>query len=185
MNGWVSPRCGIRFELDDSDLRIVRPDGRPFETYVEVTAAPRTPIAARRRKRRRAEEADHRATEERRLAEEADHRAAEERRRAEEADHRAGGGTSPAPRRPIVAPRGGTSPRRGGSSPRRAAGGETEGARDRFRSLTTCHRSHWLVFRDGPAYFQNGTASLSASRSACTSRIAGWRRLGGTCSATF
>ena len=47
MNGWVSPRAGIRFELSDSDLRILGPDGRPFETYVDVV--------------RRAEEERHRA----------------------------------------------------------------------------------------------------------------------------
>jgi Uma2 family endonuclease len=36
LHGWVSPRCGIRFELSEADLRIVRPDGRPFESYVEL-----------------------------------------------------------------------------------------------------------------------------------------------------
>jgi Uma2 family endonuclease len=35
MNGWTSPRLGIRFELAD-DLTIHGPDGRPFETYVEI-----------------------------------------------------------------------------------------------------------------------------------------------------
>jgi Uma2 family endonuclease len=35
MNGWTSPRLGIRFELGD-DLRIVGPDGRPFATYLEL-----------------------------------------------------------------------------------------------------------------------------------------------------
>ena len=35
ISGWVSPRLGIRFELAD-DLTIIRPDGRPFETYREV-----------------------------------------------------------------------------------------------------------------------------------------------------
>jgi Uma2 family endonuclease len=36
MSGFESPRLGIRFELGD-DLAIYRPDGRPLETYVEVT----------------------------------------------------------------------------------------------------------------------------------------------------
>ncbi len=36
MNGWVSPRCGIRFELLENELRILAPDGHPFETYVDV-----------------------------------------------------------------------------------------------------------------------------------------------------
>ncbi len=35
ISGWTSPRLGVRFELGD-DLRIIRPDGRPFETYREV-----------------------------------------------------------------------------------------------------------------------------------------------------
>ena len=35
ISGWTSPRLGIRFELAD-DLTIFGPDGRPFETYVEI-----------------------------------------------------------------------------------------------------------------------------------------------------
>jgi Uma2 family endonuclease len=35
MFGWMSPKLGIRFELLD-DLTIYRPDGRPFETYLEI-----------------------------------------------------------------------------------------------------------------------------------------------------
>ncbi len=36
MGGWVSPRLGIRFESTDGDLKLYRPDGRVFETYVEL-----------------------------------------------------------------------------------------------------------------------------------------------------
>ena len=36
MNGWTSPRLGVRFELADDDLAIVRPDGRKFATYLEL-----------------------------------------------------------------------------------------------------------------------------------------------------
>jgi hypothetical protein len=35
-DGWVSPRLGIRFELDE-DLTIYAPDGRPFLDYAGVT----------------------------------------------------------------------------------------------------------------------------------------------------
>lgn len=36
-NGWVSPRLGIRFELpEDGELQIYRPDGRRFETHMEL-----------------------------------------------------------------------------------------------------------------------------------------------------
>jgi hypothetical protein len=36
MNGWVSPRLRIRFELAEGTLIIYGPDGRPFATYVEL-----------------------------------------------------------------------------------------------------------------------------------------------------
>ncbi len=36
MAGWVSPRLGIRFEIEHDDLVIYRPDGRRFESYVEL-----------------------------------------------------------------------------------------------------------------------------------------------------
>lgn len=37
MNGWVSPRLGIRFEVNPSeDMIIYRPDGRRFPTIVEL-----------------------------------------------------------------------------------------------------------------------------------------------------
>jgi len=36
MQGWVSPRLGIRFELGEDTLTIYRPDGDPFLTPVEL-----------------------------------------------------------------------------------------------------------------------------------------------------
>jgi Uma2 family endonuclease len=36
MQGWVSPRSGVRFELADDELVLYRPDGRKFETYQEL-----------------------------------------------------------------------------------------------------------------------------------------------------
>ncbi len=38
IQGWVSPRLGIRFDLSSGDLVIYHPDGRPFATYLEVVA---------------------------------------------------------------------------------------------------------------------------------------------------
>lgn len=35
-DGWVSPRLGIRFDLSTGELRVFRPDGQPFDTYVEL-----------------------------------------------------------------------------------------------------------------------------------------------------
>lgn len=34
--GWTSPRLGVRFEKEDGELRIIRPDGRRFLTYLEL-----------------------------------------------------------------------------------------------------------------------------------------------------
>ncbi|MEX0817986.1 MAG: Uma2 family endonuclease [Pirellulaceae bacterium] len=36
LNGWVSPRLGIRFELTADDLHLYALDGRPFATYTEL-----------------------------------------------------------------------------------------------------------------------------------------------------
>jgi len=36
MNNWISPRLGIRFELQPDDLIIYRPNGEPFYTMLEL-----------------------------------------------------------------------------------------------------------------------------------------------------
>jgi Uma2 family endonuclease len=36
MHGFTSPLLGIRFEIDGDDLRILRPDGKPFLTFQEL-----------------------------------------------------------------------------------------------------------------------------------------------------
>jgi Uma2 family endonuclease len=36
INGWISPRLGIRFELKEDTLEIYRPDGQKFLTSVEL-----------------------------------------------------------------------------------------------------------------------------------------------------
>lgn len=36
MEGWVSPQLGIRFEKEDKELQVYRPDGERFGTYVEI-----------------------------------------------------------------------------------------------------------------------------------------------------
>jgi Uma2 family endonuclease len=37
MRGWVSPRLGVTFELDGTDLCLTGPDSRRFASYVELT----------------------------------------------------------------------------------------------------------------------------------------------------
>jgi hypothetical protein len=36
MEGWISPLTGVRFALEASELVLTRPDGRRFETFVEL-----------------------------------------------------------------------------------------------------------------------------------------------------
>jgi hypothetical protein len=36
MNGWVSPRLGVRFNLSGPELKLFGPDGQPFLTYQEL-----------------------------------------------------------------------------------------------------------------------------------------------------
>ncbi len=54
MQGWVSPRLRVRFELENGELALYGPDGRRFATYVELAAQ-------RDRERREKEEAQRRA----------------------------------------------------------------------------------------------------------------------------
>ena len=69
MEGWISPRLGVRFELGSEGLEIYRPDGEKFLSYSEINAE-------RLLERRRAEEASQRA-------EEASQRAEQEAQKAE------------------------------------------------------------------------------------------------------
>ncbi len=36
MDGWVSPRLGIRFDMSGGELQLYRPSGEPFATYTDV-----------------------------------------------------------------------------------------------------------------------------------------------------
>jgi Uma2 family endonuclease len=70
MNGWTSPRLGIRFEHVGDQFRLYRPDGRPFVTLSEL--------------RRQAEEVERRADEQQRRADAQQQRAEEQQRQLEE-----------------------------------------------------------------------------------------------------
>jgi Uma2 family endonuclease len=62
MNGWVSPRLGIRFELAAGELQVYRPDGERFATYVEL-------MAQREQARQQTEQAERQLEAERQRAE--------------------------------------------------------------------------------------------------------------------
>jgi Uma2 family endonuclease len=67
--GWVSPRLGIRFELDE-ELQLYRPEGTPFYSFAEINR-----LLAQERQR---------AEQERQRAEQERQRAEQERQRATE-----------------------------------------------------------------------------------------------------
>jgi Uma2 family endonuclease len=68
LNGWVSPRLGVRFETGGPELVLYRPDGSRFLTFDQL---------------------DQLVTQERERAAAADQRAAEEQKRAEAAEAKA------------------------------------------------------------------------------------------------
>jgi Uma2 family endonuclease len=82
VNGWISPRLGIRFDMAGDDLLIHRPDGQRFLTFVEL-----------KRQQEHAQhltvEAQRLALEAQRMAGEAQRQAVEERAAREEAERRA------------------------------------------------------------------------------------------------
>ncbi|MCU0492549.1 MAG: Uma2 family endonuclease [Chloroflexaceae bacterium] len=85
IDGWVSPRLGIRFELSedaDGELTIYRPDGERFLTFVELQQL-------LTRERQRAEQEATRAEQEAARAEQEAARAEQEAARAEQEAARA------------------------------------------------------------------------------------------------
>jgi Uma2 family endonuclease len=82
MNGWVSPRLGVRFELVGNELRLFAPNGERFATYVEL-------VEQREQARRQAAEAQQQAKQERLAREQAQQQAEQERLAREQAQQQA------------------------------------------------------------------------------------------------
>ena len=89
MGGWVSPRLGIRFSLEGMDLVLYRPDGRRFETFLELEQRAETAQQRLETERQRAETAQQHLETERQRAEAERQRAEAERQRAEAERQRA------------------------------------------------------------------------------------------------
>jgi Uma2 family endonuclease len=96
IEGWTSPRLGVRLEMDGDELVIYRPDGQRFQTYLDLESNWQAAERARWEERRerleaeaRAERADQRAEQERQQRRAAQTQAEQERQRAEQADQRA------------------------------------------------------------------------------------------------
>jgi len=90
MEGWISPRLGIRFSMEGIDLVLYRPDGRRFETFLELdqrAEAERQRAETERQcaatERQRAATERQRAATERQRAQIAQQQAEAERRRAD------------------------------------------------------------------------------------------------------
>ncbi len=49
MRGWISPRLGVRFDLEGMDLCLTAPDGRRFVSYVEVAKRAKRPNSGPKR----------------------------------------------------------------------------------------------------------------------------------------
>jgi Uma2 family endonuclease len=77
MTGWISPRLGIRFEIEQAQLVLYRPDGRRFASYVELEQQAE-------QARQQAEQARQQAEQARQQAEQARQQAEQERERADQ-----------------------------------------------------------------------------------------------------
>ena len=76
INGWVSPRLGIRFELTAETLEIYRPDGEKFLTPVELDRL-------RELEKQRADQEKQRADQEKQRAEQIQQQLDQEKQRAD------------------------------------------------------------------------------------------------------
>ena len=61
MEGWISPRLGVRFELGEDGLEIYRPDGEKFISYAELEAERALDRQRLQQEAQRAEQANQRA----------------------------------------------------------------------------------------------------------------------------
>ncbi|MEN9280706.1 MAG: hypothetical protein Q6I77_07815, partial [Gloeomargarita sp. DG_1_4_bins_134] len=83
VNGWESPRLGIRFELNPDELALYYPNGERFKTTVELANELQTERQRAMQAMQRAEAERQRAIQEAQRAEAERQRAEQERQRAE------------------------------------------------------------------------------------------------------
>jgi Uma2 family endonuclease len=79
INGWVSPRLGVRFQLSETELQMFGPTGEPFVSFVELAGL-------RQEAEARAQQEQQRAEQEQQRAEQEQQRAEQEQQRAEQAE---------------------------------------------------------------------------------------------------
>jgi Uma2 family endonuclease len=64
VDGWISPRLGVRFDLGSGTLQVLRPNGRPLATYVELAEESDAARQRAEQERQRAEQERQRAEQE-------------------------------------------------------------------------------------------------------------------------
>lgn len=89
LNGWISPRLGIRFALLPETLELFDPHGRPFMTSIELARHAEQAQARAEQERERADREHTRADREHTRAEQERARADREQERAEQEQTRA------------------------------------------------------------------------------------------------
>jgi len=89
IEGWISPRLGIRFETVKGSLELYRPDGQRMETYVETSKRAEQESQRAEQEAQRAEQESQRAEQEAQRAEQEAQRAEQESQRAEQESQRA------------------------------------------------------------------------------------------------
>ncbi|MEG4250485.1 MULTISPECIES: Uma2 family endonuclease [unclassified Microcoleus] len=75
MEGWISPRLGVRFELGEDGLEIYRPNGQKFLSYAELEEERLLDRQRLQQESQRAEQANQRAEQADQRAEQADQKA--------------------------------------------------------------------------------------------------------------
>ena len=82
MNGWVSPRLGVRFQLSETELQMFGPSGEPFMSFVELARLRQEAQARAEQERQRAEQERQRAEQAETLLEQAETLLEQERSRS-------------------------------------------------------------------------------------------------------
>lgn len=89
MDGWISPRLGIRFDISGDDLAIYRPTGERFLTFTELQQQEDRTREQLQVERLAKEQAQRRAEQSNRNAAEAQQKAEQARQKAEQAEAQA------------------------------------------------------------------------------------------------
>ncbi len=85
MDGWISPRLKIRFDLSSGELRVFRPNGEPFLTFLELGAQRDQEHQARQKAEKEAQKAEKTAQKAKKTAQKAEEVARLAQEKAEEA----------------------------------------------------------------------------------------------------